>query len=54
MEATIKTAFQNADFKLKETVKVYQLSIMRPLPLAPAYTFIAERGIVNKLTRIHK
>jgi len=44
MEVTIKNALsmlQNAGFKLKETVKIYHLDIMKLLPIAPAYIFIA-------------
>jgi len=44
MEVTIKNALsmlQKAGFKLKETVKIYHLGIMKLLPLAPAYIFIA-------------
>ena len=36
---------KKAGFKLKETLKVYHLSIMKLLPLAPAYIFIAKRGV---------
>jgi len=48
MEVTIKNAlstFQRAGFKLKETVKVYHLGIMKLLPIAPAYIFITEKSI---------
>jgi len=44
MEVTIKNTLsmlQKAGFKLKEIVKVYHLGIMKLLPLAPAYIFIA-------------
>jgi SAM-dependent methyltransferase len=44
MEVTIKNALsmlQKAGFKLKETVKIYHLDIMKLLPIAPAYIFIA-------------
>jgi len=46
MEVTIKNALsmlQKAGFKLKETVKVYHLGIMKLLPQAPAYIFIARK-----------
>jgi len=46
MEVTIKNAlsmFQKAGFKLKETIKVYHLGLMKLLPLAPAYIFIAKK-----------
>jgi hypothetical protein len=46
MEVTIKnvlSTFQKAGFKLKETVKVYHLGIMKLLPIAPAYIFIARK-----------
>jgi len=48
MEVTIKNAlsmFQKADFKLKKTMKVYHLDIMKLLPIAPAYIFIFEKSI---------
>jgi len=46
MEVTIKNALlmlQEACFKLKEKLKVYHLGIMKLLPLAPAYIFIARK-----------
>ena len=46
MEVTIKNALsmlQKAGFKLKETVKVYHLGIMKLLPQAPAYIFITRK-----------
>jgi hypothetical protein len=46
MEVTIKNALsmlQEAGFKLKETVKVYHLGIMKLLPQAPAYIFITRK-----------
>jgi len=47
MEVTIKNAlsmFQKAGFKLKESVKVYHLGIMKLLPIAPVYIFITEKS----------
>jgi hypothetical protein len=46
MEVTIKNALsmlEEAGFKLKETVKVYHLGIMKLLPQAPAYIFMARK-----------
>lgn len=46
MEATIKNALsmlQKTGFKLKEIVKVYHLGIMKLLPSAPAYIFMARK-----------
>jgi len=46
MEVTIKNALsilQKAGFKLEETIKVYHLSIMKLIPIAPAYIFIARK-----------
>ena len=46
MEVTIKnvlSTLKNAGFKLKETVKVYHLGVMKLLPIAPAYIFIARK-----------
>jgi ubiquinone/menaquinone biosynthesis C-methylase UbiE len=46
MEVTIKNSLsmlQKAGFKLEETVKVYHLGIMKLLPQAPAYIFIAKK-----------
>jgi len=46
MEVIIKNALsmlQKAGFKLKETVKVYHLGIMKLLPQAPAYIFITRK-----------
>jgi len=48
MEVTIKntlSAFQKASFKLKKTVEVYYLGMVKLLPIAPAYIFITEKGI---------
>ena len=45
MEVTIKnvlSTLQKAGFKLGKIVKVYHLGIMKLLPIAPAYIFIAE------------
>jgi len=47
MEVTIKNAlsmFQKAGFKLKESVKVYHLGIMKLSPIAPAYIFKLKRA----------
>jgi hypothetical protein len=46
MEVTIKNALsmlEEAGFKLKETVKVYHLGMMKLLPQAPAYIFMARK-----------
>ena len=46
MEVTIKNALsmlKEAGFKLRETLKVYHLGIMKLLPLAPAYILIARK-----------
>ena len=48
IEATIKDALlmlNNAGFKLRETVNVYHLGIMKLLLMAPAYILIAEESI---------
>ena len=45
-DVTVKNALlmiQKSGFELEETVKVYHLGIMKLLPLAPAYIFIARK-----------
>ena len=56
MKVTIKNTLsmlKKAGFKLKETSKIYHLSIMRLLPLAPAYIFIAEKDFSRAMLRYH-
>jgi len=46
MEVTIKNALsilRRTGFEIIEMVRVYHLGIMKLLPVAPAYFFVAER-----------
>jgi len=46
MEVTIKNALlmlKSAGFELREIVKVYHLDLMKLLPIAPAYIFVAKK-----------
>jgi hypothetical protein len=46
MSVMIKNALlmlQKSGFELEKTVKVYHLGVMKLLPLAPAYIFIARK-----------
>jgi len=57
MEVTIKNALlmlQKTGFKLKETLKIYHLGIMKLLPLAPAYIFIAEKEHLHPINAERK
>jgi len=45
-DVTVKNALlmlQKSGFELREIVKVYHLGVMKLLPLAPAYIFIARK-----------
>ena len=45
MKVTLKYVLSilRTRFKMKETIKIYHLNIMKLLPFAPAYIFIAEK-----------
>lgn len=46
MKATVKyvlNLLRKKGFSLKKTVKIYHIGIMKLLPVAPSYIFIAEK-----------
>ena len=56
IEVTIKNALlmlKKAGFKLKETLKVYHLGLMKLLHLALAYIFVAERAYLHPINKFY-